>query len=173
MPAEGIDKQADATSTHEETAFNSLSLQQADCCSSPQRCSSPEVQTAKSLTAKGSLPEPSAPAACTSPKIQSHPAKAGSRAAIGTQASKSPFAQSVARQFGARPAVRKSADAVLVTARSGSSSNPKLSAFRQARQHKNLQASPASAADIVDDIIAATRRSRVQFHALDFNALHC
>lgn len=168
MPAEDTDKQDDVDPTHEKTALNSLTLQHAGCSSSPQRCSSPEVQRAKSLTADGSLPGPPAPAACTSPRIQSNPAKAGSRAAWSVQASKSPFAQSVAKRLVAQPAVRKSADAILVTARSSTSNSPKVSAFRQARQRKSLQASPASAADSVDDITAATRRSRVYF-----NALHC
>ncbi|KAL3162242.1 hypothetical protein ABBQ32_009941 [Trebouxia sp. C0010 RCD-2024] len=151
MPAERVKTELNITSSDLVNPINSLNLQQAKLSSSSQ----PGVLAANCLTANG-LQELLPPTTCSSPRIQSHPAKVGSRAALSMQASKPAQARSPAKKS-ASQAVRRSADAVLVSSHC-IASNPKATAFRQARQRSSMQ---SCAADSHDDVAAAVRRSRV------------
>lgn len=155
MPAEHVEREPGTSANDLEATFHSLKLHQPLNSSSSQPAA-PRVLAANSSSSAKSLQEPPGPAKCSSPRISSHPAKPGSRAAVNLQASKSPLAQSSARQG----AVRRSADAVLMSGSSTASSNPKATAFRQARQRNSVQLNAANSRE--DDIAAAVRRSRVQ-----------
>lgn len=152
MPAEHVETELVLTASELVNPNNSLNLQQAKRSSSPQL----GISAANSLTAKG-LDELPPPMTCSSPRIQSHPAKVGSRAALNMQASKPAQAKSPAKQKASQSAVRRSADAVLVSSLC-TASNLKATAFRQARQRSSMQ---PYAADSCDDVAAAVRRSRV------------
>ena len=159
MPAEHIEKEPLASSHDLEATCHSLTKQPPGG-NSPQPRAMPRVMVVNSLTTAKSMQEPPAPAKCSSPRIQSHPAKFGSRAALSVQANKSTWARSLAKSSASQAAVRRSADAVLVSAPSTASSNPKATAFRQARQRNRMQANAANSHD--DDVAASVRRSRVQ-----------
>ena len=120
-----------------------------------------DAKAALALTATCSLPEPPAPITCLTPRLHSSCTKPGSHAAINVQCNKSPFAQRTMKKSAGAAVLRKSADAVLVTARSASSSSPRAAAFRQARQRTSLQKSTGSGEIGTSDIAAAVRRSRV------------
>lgn len=149
-----------ASGTSLSDALADLTLQS----SAPDKSSQLGKTDAKvvlALTATCSLPEPPAPTACLTPRLHSSSVKLGSRAAINVQCDKSPVAQRTIKKPAAGNALRKSADAVLVTTRSATSSSPRVAAFRQARQSNSLQRSTGSGDICTSDVAAAVRRSRV------------
>lgn len=159
MPAEQIEKEPLTSSNDLKATLNKLELQQPVGSSGQKPIASvPSVLATNTLTSAKSLQEPPAPAKCSSPKISSHPGKPGSRAAVSLLASKSPLAQS--KGSASQTALRRSADAVLVSGASTASSNPKATAFRLARQRNSMQLNAANSDD--NDTAAAVRRSRVQ-----------
>ena len=181
LPAVDITTQPIAVSSSLDTPLTALTLQQSDCSDAPQPCITLRMAQLENLTTAQTVQEPLTPVACKSPRIQSYAAKGGSPAAMTAHLGKSPFVQPIARQCVGQSAVRRSADAVLITAPSDSGSHGKASALRQARQRKSLQAIAASAADTVDDVTAAVRRSRVSSvyngqapdSSLCFDVVHC
>ena len=162
MPARNRTSAVQATCAELSTALKSVSLQQpAQSIHLQPGGSKAETKSAVAMTAFCSVPVPPAPTACLSPRIHSQAANPGSRAALNLQSSKSPFAQRSVRNSAGVTVLRKSADAVLTTAKSAPSSSPRVAAFRQARQHNGVQKRSSNAGQEVDDISAAVRRSRV------------
>jgi len=162
MPAEGSTLAVQASCAELSDALKSVSLQQpAQSVRLQPGGSKAETKDAVDLTAFCSVPVPSAPTACLSPRIHSRAANPGSRAALNVQSSKSPFAQHSVRKSAGVGVLRKSADAVHTTAKSAPSSSPRVAAFRQARQRNGVQKSTSNAGQEADDISAAVRRSRV------------
>ena len=158
MPAELNEKEPLTTSLDPEADFNRLELQQpAEGNDRMPVPAVPKVLATDPLTSAKSLQEPQAPAKCSSPRISSHPSKPGSRAAVSLLASKSLLARS--KGSSSMAMVRRSADAVLVSGSSTASSNPKATAFRQARQRNSMQLNAATSH--ANDTAAAVRRSRV------------
>ena len=163
MPAEGSKLAVQASCAELSDALKSVSLQQpAQSVRLQPGGSKAETKDAVDLTAFCSVPVPPAPTACLSPRIHSRAANPGSRAALNVQSSKSPCAQHSVRKSAGVGVLRKSADAVLTTAKSAPSSSPRVAAFRQARQRNGLQKSTSNTAQELDDISAAVRRSRVR-----------
>ena len=162
MPAQSPTSAVQASCAELSDALKSVSLQQPaqSICLRPGG-SKAETKDVVALTAFCSVPGPPAPTACLSPRIHSQAAFPGSRAAFNVQSSKSPFAQRSVRNSAGVTVLRKSADAVLTTAKSAPSSSPKIAAFRQACQRNGMQKSTSNAGQEVDDIPAAVRRSRV------------
>lgn len=160
MPAQSAIAAVHASGTNLSDALADLTLQSSalDKSSQPGKI---DAKAALALTATGSLPEPPAPIACLTPRLHSSSVKLGSRAAVNVQCNKSPFAQRTTKKSAAGNTLRKSADAVLVTARSAMSSSPRVAAFRQARQSNSLQRSTGSGDLGTSDTAAAVQRSRV------------
>ena len=144
-------------------AVQKLSLQQAKYGSTPQPCS---TKAAVELTSVSSLPEPSAPTVCTSPRLKQQPAKLDSRAALQA---KSPFAQRSAKRLTGQDTLRKSADAILTSAKS-SGGGPKLAA-RHMQKQSSLEKKADPAASSQEGVAAAVRRSRVLYHSVILHLL--
>ena len=162
MPAEGSTFAVQASCAELSDALQNVSLQQpAQSIRLQPGDSKAETKDAVALTAFCSVPVPPAPTACLSPRIHSQVAKPGSRAALNVQSSKSPFAQRSLKNSAGVSVLRKSADAVLTTAKSAPSSSPRVAAFRQTRQRNGVQKSTSNATQELDDIPAAVRRARV------------
>lgn len=162
MPAQSPISAVQASCAELSDARKSASLQQpAQSTRLQPGRSKAETKDAVALTAFCSVPMPPAPTPCLSPRIHSQPANPGSRAALNVQSSKSPFAQRSVKNSAGVNVLRKSADAVLTTAKSAPSSSPRVAAFRQVRQRNGVQKSTSNAGQEADDISAAVRRSRV------------
>ena len=170
MPAEPTEKDPLTISSQLEATFSRLELQEPAESNTPGPMATvPNVSAADNLTSAKSLQELPAPAKCSSPRISSHSGNCGSHAAMSLLASKSPLAQSKRRI--SQPAVRRSADAVLVSGSSTASSNPKATAFRQARQRNSMQLNVANSRE--DSTAAAVRRARVYFCTHTYSTGFC
>ncbi|DBA77671.1 TPA: hypothetical protein ACH3X2_008373 [Trebouxia sp. C0005] len=170
MPAQNPTFAGQAGCAELSDALKSVSLQQpAQSIRLQPGGSKAETKDAVALTAFCSVPLPPAPTACLSPRIHSRAANPGSRAALNLQSSKSPLAQRSARNSAGVSVLRKSADAVLTTAKSAPSSSPKVAAFRQACQRSGVQESTSNVGQEFDDISAAVRRSRMRIDKIGIN----
>ena len=160
MPAQDTISATHTTSVDSKEALQRLSLQQSGEDLSSQPCKTKaEVKAGLCLTAASSLPETPALAACVSPRLHPRSGKSGSHVILNVQCGKSPFAQHSVRRLSEDKVLRKSADAVLFTAKSNG--NPKAAALKQPRQRSGLLKSTDNAAMSHNDISVAVRRSRV------------
>ncbi|DBB00915.1 hypothetical protein WJX77_003121 [Trebouxia sp. C0004] len=169
MPVQNCTSAVQASCAELSDALKSVSLQQpAQSTGLQPGGSKAETKDAVALTAFCSVPVPSAPTACLSPRIHSLSANPGSRAALNLQSSKAPFAQRSVRNADVN-VLRKSADAVLTTAKSTPGNSPRVAASRQARQRNGVQKNANNAGQEVDDISAAVRRSRMRIDRIGIN----